>query len=323
VDRVLNKRHPVRTQTAGRVLAAAEALGYHGTALIRQRLGNEPPERKLGFILQWRSEEFYRNLGAALAEATERAPFIRGRPIVEFLDDLTPPSIVDALHRLAGKAAAIALVAADHPNISQAVEDLHRRGVPVFALLSDLSAPFRAGYLGLDHRKAGRTAAWTISRLARRPGKVAIVIGSHRYLGHELSEISFRSYFREHAPDFQVLEPLVNLEEPRISYEGVLNLLRRNDDLVGIYVAGGGGEGVIAALRESGRAQSVTAVCNELTQATRSGLIDGSLDMVISNPLTTLGEKTVEAMSGAVDRGGAEAAKPVLLPMELYVPENV
>jgi LacI family transcriptional regulator len=155
VDRVLNKRHPVRTKTAERVLTAAEALGYHGTGLIRQRLGNEPPERKLGFILQWRSEEFYRNLGAALAEATERASFIRGTPIVEFLDDLTPPSIVAALHRLAAKSAAIALVAADNPNIAQAIEELHRKGVPVFTLLSDLSAPCRAGYVGVDHRKAG------------------------------------------------------------------------------------------------------------------------------------------------------------------------
>ena len=323
VDRVLNKRHPVRSKTAERVLAAAEALGYHGTPLIRRRLGNDPPERRLGFILQWRSEEFYRNLGLALVEATERAPFIRGRPVVEFLDDLTPPSIVSTLHRLGAKVDAVALVAADHPNISQAVDDLHRQGVPAYALLSDLSASCRAGYIGLDHRKAGRTAAWTISRLARRPGKVAIVIGSHRYLGHELSEISFRSYFREHAPDFQVLEPLVNLEEPRISYEGVLNLLQRNDDLIGIYVAGGGGEGVIAALRESGRARLVAAVCNELTQATRSGLIDGALDLVISNPLKLLGEKAVEAMSKAVAGSSPDASSQILLPMELYVSENI
>jgi LacI family transcriptional regulator len=162
-----------------------------------------------------------------------------------------------------------------------------------------------------------------ISRLARRPGKVAIVIGSHRYLGHELSEISFRSYFREHAPDFQVLEPLVNLEEPRISYEGVLHLLQRNDDLVGIYVAGGGGQGVIAAIRESSRGSAVTAVCNELTQATRSGLIDGSLDLVISNPLKLLGERTVEAMARAIGRSAPDAANQILLPLELYVSENV
>jgi LacI family transcriptional regulator len=321
VDRVLNRRHPVRPGTAERVLAAAQSLGYHATGLIKQRL-QEAPQRTLGFILQTRKEEFYRNLGAALVEATDSATAIRGRAVVEYLDDLTPASIVSALHRLGAKADAVAIVAADHPNISQAIEELHRKGVPTFALLSDLTAPCRAGYLGLDHRKAGRTAAWTVSRLARGVGKVAIVIGSHRYLGHELCEISFRSYFREHAPGFQLLEPLVNLEEPRLAYEGTFNLLRRNEDLVGIYVAGGGVEGVVSALREAGRSDRLVVVCSDLTQVTREALIEGVVDLVISNPLAMLGEKAVGAMVGAIGRT-TDAANQILLPFELYLSENV
>lgn len=321
VDRVLNRRHPVRPATAERVLAAAQSLGYHATGLIKQRL-QEVPLRTLGFILQARSEEFYRNLGAALVEATNSATSIRGRSIVEYLDDLSPPSVVGALHRLGAKCDALAVVAADHPNISQAVEELHRKGVPTFTLLSDLTAPCRAAYIGLDHRKSGRTAAWTVTRLARRPGKVAIVIGSHRYLGHELCEISFRSYIREHAPDFQLLEPLVNLEEPRLAYEGTFNLLQRNPDLVGVYVAGGGGAGVISALREAGRSHGIAAVCGELTQVTRDALIDGVIDLVISNPLPLLSEKTVDAMVRAIG-GGSDASNGILLPFELYLSENV
>ena len=38
VDRVMNERHPVREETAHRVLAAAEKLGYHATGLLKQRL---------------------------------------------------------------------------------------------------------------------------------------------------------------------------------------------------------------------------------------------------------------------------------------------
>ena len=321
VDRVINRRHPVRPATTERVLAAAEKIGFHATGLIRQRV-DEAPRRTLGFVLQARREEFYRNLGGALAAATEAASPVRGTPVVEYLDDLSPASIVEALRRLGSRADALAVVAADHPNIAQAIEDLQRAGVATFALLSDLSAPHRAGYVGLDHRKAGRTAAWTVSRLARRPGKVAIVIGSHRYLGHELCEISFRSYFREHAPAFELLEPLLTLEEPRIAHEGTLNLLRRYADLVGIYVAGGGVDGVIAALRESGRQGEISVVCSDLTQATRTALIDRVIDLVISNPLPLLGEKAVEAMVECSNRR-SDTPEQILLPFDVFTSENV
>lgn len=181
VDRVLNGRHAVKAETARRVLAAAEAIGFWATALLRQRLRSEAPERTFGFLLQQRTASFYDPLGAALRAATEASPAVRGRPVVEFMDDLTPGAVADRLERLGGSVDAVAVVAADHPNVSRAVERLHQQGVPVIALVSDLAAEVRAGYVGLDSRKVGRTAGWFVSSLARQPGKVAVFVGSHRY----------------------------------------------------------------------------------------------------------------------------------------------
>src|SRR5688572_25154945 len=211
VDRVLNKRHPVRAGTARRVLEAAEALGYHATGLLRHRVGDQAPHRTLGFLLQKRDDYFYQALGAELVAATRAATAIQGRAVLEFVDELVPSLIARSLRELGAKAEALAIVAVDHPHVAEAITEMHGKGVPVFTLLTDLTAPARAGYLGIDCRKAGRTAAWAISRTAKRVGKVGILVGTHRYLGQELAEISFRSYFREHAPDFRLLEPLFNL----------------------------------------------------------------------------------------------------------------
>ena len=48
VDRVLNQRHPVREGTADRVLRAAEAIGYHATSLLKQRLRVDAPAADAG-----------------------------------------------------------------------------------------------------------------------------------------------------------------------------------------------------------------------------------------------------------------------------------
>lgn len=338
VDRVLNGRLPVRTANATRVRMAAEAIGFHAAALIRQRSAQGQLALTLGFVLQRHSEQFYKALGEALEAATLASPEIRGRPIVDYLDDLRPAIVAEKLQQMCERADAVALVAADHPHITRAIAEARDRGRPVVALLSDLTAPARSGYVGLDWRKTGRTSGWAMTKIAGRRGRVAIIIGSPRYVATELCEISFRSYLREHAPDLQLLEPLVSFEEPRLAYQGTLDLLQRTSDLVGIYMVGGGVEGVMDALREAGVAERVALICHDLTDNTREGLISGVLDFVIHQPRALFAAATVRALYAASlasaatqpfnetrHMEGAVQHSPThtFIPMELYTAENV
>ncbi|HEX6012498.1 MAG TPA: substrate-binding domain-containing protein, partial [Geminicoccaceae bacterium] len=254
--------------------------------------------------------------------ATRSAPGVQGRAAVEFVEEINAVRIVERMRALGGRVDALAVVSVDHPRVTEEVDRLRSAGVPTFALLSDLSAPSRAGYVGLDARKAGRTAAWAITRLSRRPGKAAIFVGSHRYLDHDLREISLKTYLRELAPDFTLLEPVIDLEDEAIAYDAALALLKRHPDLVGIYSTGGGTDGIVPALRETDRAGGTVFVCNELTPANRSGLIDGVIDLVISTPVARLAERAVAAMVEAA--GGAQpgGASQLLVPLELFVAES-
>lgn len=319
VDRVLNRRLPVREDTARRVVEAAEAIGYHAAGLLKQRL-IEVPQRTFGFLLQKR-DQFYQTLGAALAAETRAATFIRGRPVVEFTDEISPSIIAARIRDAAARTDALAVVAVDHPLVNEAVEEVAKSGKPVFTLLSDITAPSRAGALSVDTRKAGRTAGWTISRLAGGAGKIGILIGSHRYLSQELAEISFRSYLREHRPDLQLLEPLVNLDDQRFTYEAVVDLISSNPDIIGIYASGGGIEGLVRALRDEDAGRRIVVVCNELTPTTRTALIDGTIDLVLGTPIAALAHRAVAALAHAtVERSGM---LEVLLPADIFISENI
>jgi LacI family transcriptional regulator len=322
VDRVLNRRLPVREATALRVVAAAESIGYHATGLLRQRI-TEVRQCTLGFLLQKSDDDFYRALAFELQNATRSATSIRGKAMVEFMDELVPSFIASRIREIGTKVDVLAVVAVDHPLVSEAVEDIVAKGKSVFTLLSDLTTPARSGYIGVDARKTGRTAAWTISRLAKKPGKVGILLGSHRYLSQETAEISFRSYMRENAPQFQLLEPLVNLDDHRIAYEAVEHMISSNDDLVGIYMSGGGVEGMIRALREENAGCRIVAVCNELMPITRSALIDGTIDMVMATPAALLASHAVDAMARASNSERPENKNIIQLQAEIYVSENI
>jgi LacI family transcriptional regulator len=322
VDRVLNRRLPVREDTVQRVVAAAEQIGFHASGLLRRRLA-ERPKRTFVFLLQKRHDPFYQALGEALALATRNAAMIEGKPVIEFTEELAPARIAQRLLEAGARADAIAVVSVDHPLVNEAVEALTAKGKPVFTLLSDLTTSARAGYFAVESRRAGRTAGWAIARCARKPGKVAVLVGSHRYLSQETTEISFRSYMRENAPEFHVLESLINLDDDRITYEAVVNLVASAPDLSAIYVAGGGRDGMIRALQEEKAGARIFVVCNELVPPTRSALIDGTIDLVLATPSAAIAPRLVEAMAQACDHKPPQSVGENLFPAEIYISENI
>ena len=323
VDRLLNGRHAVREETARLIYDAAQAIGFHAAGLLRQRIERDVPPYRLGFVLQRPEQHFYASLGEHIVRAVAAAREFRGIPTLEHVTEQSPAAVTAKLRALAGRCQAVAVVSVDHPLIAAAVAELRDKGVPVFSLLSDFAAGVRAGYVGVDNRKAGRTAAWAIARTARQAGKVGLFVGSHRFLGHEMREIGLRSYFRENAPQFEVLDSYVNLEERRIAYEATFDLLHRHPDLAGFYVAGGGMEGVIEALREEGGGRDVVAVCNEITPDSRAALAENIITMVIATPVARLAGELVQIMAAAIASPAQEPPGQTFLPFDLYTSENI
>jgi LacI family transcriptional regulator len=324
VDRVLNSRLPVRDATAHRVIEAAQSVGYHATELMKMRVRQQAPLRKLGICLQKSQDPFYQALKNAFQEAAGNLQDVRCQLSVEFMDELSSSSIAEHMMALGRQVDVLAVVAVDHPHINDAVEALRLLGKPTFTLLSDISAPKRGGYVGLDNRKVGRAAAWTIARSVKQAGKVGLFVGSHRYLGQETREISFRSYFREHATSLQLLDTLVNLEDPQLAYEATLDLLHQHPDLVALYVAGGGSSGVIRALREEKTAERITVVCNEWTPDRRAALIEGVVDMLICTPEQELATKTLAVMVAALEQGGPlSLAQQHIVDLRLAIAETI
>ncbi|KOF13416.1 LacI family transcriptional regulator [Ensifer adhaerens] len=323
VDRVLNGRHPVREETARRVYDAAKGIGYHAVGLLRQRVFEDLPQYRLGFLLQKPQQSFYQAVAKEVDNAALALSNVRALPQIEFVANSTPTGITEKLKAMAARNQAIALVAPDYPAVTAVVEELKERGIPVFSLLSDFAAGVREGYIGLNNHKVGRTAAWMIAKAAKRPGKVAAFVGSHRFLGHELREIGFRSYFREHAPDFEVLDTMVNLDTAEITHEATLNLLQRHPDLTGFYVCGGGMEGAISAIREEKLEGKLIAVVNELTPESRAALADDVVTLAISTPTAALARETINLMIQAIDKGPTGAPGQTFLPFDLFTPENI
>ncbi|MGL4281907.1 MAG: LacI family DNA-binding transcriptional regulator [Albidovulum sp.] len=323
VDRVLNGREKVREATARQVFEAAQRIGYHAAGLIGQRIQTELPQMRFGFVLHKEKQAFYQNFAAEIGRAVAHATGVHAEAIIEYSPSQSPADFARLMAGMKGRVDAIAASAVTHHEVTEVVEDLRNAGIPCFSLLNDYAQGLRENYVGLNNLKVGRIAASMIATATHKPGKIAVFVGGYRWHGHELRETGFRSYFREYAPQFTILDTLVNLETRQLTYEATLDLLARHPDLRGIYCAGGGMEGAIAALREARAPGEVALVINELTPESRSALQDRYAVLVIATPLATLCRDLVALMVAAVANGPSEITGQHFLQPHLYIGESV
>lgn len=321
VNRVLSGAPNVRLSTRERVQQAAEEIGFYGLGSIQARVAAARPRLRFGVLLLQPHRPFYQNVARALEEAAATANGAEIELRIEFLEDLSPQNVANRALDLASSCHAICLTAAVHPVVTEALEQIQTRGIPVFALISQISVTGQMSYVGLDNWKVGRTSAWAFANICKAPGKIGILMGNPRYRNQEMNETGFRSYFRELAPGFTLLEPISTYEAAAVAQEMTERLLTEHPDLVGLYVSGGGISGVLAALRSSGRAGSMVVVGYDLMDVTRAALLDEAMTLVISHPLERLARDAVDGMIRACGNPGSNQTS--IVPFDIYTRENL
>jgi LacI family transcriptional regulator len=323
VNRVIGDGSNVRKQTRERVLQAAAEIGFYGLGSIEHSVKGGRAKHRLGVLLQQGNRHFYRDLGDALRRAAADNPHSTVNLSLEYLDDLSPENVATRLIAMSERCEVVALVAAEHPIVSQAIDTVLNEGVPVVGLIAQLTAKGNVSYVGLDNWKVGRTAAWAFDHMCRTPGKIGILVGSHRYRNQELNESGFRSYFREHNSEFTLLEPLATYESAAVARELTEKMLNNHPDMCGLFISGGGITGALAALREPNQRKNFVTVGYELYDVTRAGLIDRTLTMVISHPMKAFARETIATMIRAKEAGTDAGAQSIALDFEIYTAENV
>ena len=323
VDRALNGRGNVSARSIAAIAEAAKRIGYPLPASAPVNAPNAKPKFDLGFVLHKPSQSFYQRFAHEITRACAESTEAQITPHLSFSPSQAPDDFAKAITDAASKSQAVAATAINHPTLSRLVDRLTEEGIPLFPLLNDFAGRSGAGYFGLDNMKVGRLAGWMMATQLQRPCRVAVMVGGARWHGQGLRETGFRGALREHAPQIIVTDTSVNLETRQVTYEATLDLLQRHTDLAGIYVAGGGMEGAIAALREVRPPGKVSLIVNELTDDSRSALVDRYVTMVIGTPLEPLCRALVRSMVERITTGVDSRPNPVLFDPLIYLPDSV
>lgn len=325
VNRILAGKTKVHPATFQMVQAAAERIGYYGIGAIEARREAQLPTYRFGFLLQQSTREVYRIFARGIQEAAANRRDVKVTPLIDFVDLLEPSNIASRLIALGKECDAVAVIAADHPLIGQAIRELHHKGTPTVAYITDQSAPERAAYVGADNWKLGRTAAWFISEMSPAPGTIALFLGNHRYQCQDMADAAFRSYVRENAPHLTILDSRPTNEDSSEAYHMVKELLISEDNLAGLMIAGGGISGILKALREAppDQRKGVRVICRDIGPEARKGLTEGLITAALCHPLEEISSVLIQTMIDVTKNKEAGLTIQRAVPIEIVTPQNL
>jgi LacI family transcriptional regulator len=305
VDRALNGRPGVSPANRQRVLRAAKELGYlpsEGMVLLPSRPAH------LEFLIPFGQNGFMQDIARGITDFAATLPLV-GACNVVMLEDISPDTLVRALDSLPLATEGVGLITVDHPKTRHAIRRLHDSGIRVVTIASDvLNAP-RSAYVGVENRVAGRTAAQIMGLMCHtRRGAIALFVGSRAFHGHQEREAGFRTLLEEQYPELRILPVVETGEDSRRSRAAMTGLLRNVPDLVGIYCVGAGRKGIVEVLKLGGGTDRPFVVMHDLTESSRSWLVDDLIDVVIDQNARLVAEQAVIRLLGAI-----AAASPLLL----------
>jgi LacI family transcriptional regulator len=281
VDRVLNRRPGVHAETVDRVQAAVDLLKYRPDRLAARLARGR--DHRFRFVLPTGNNAFMQALESEVRSAAERFADERVHIAITNVDVFDGEVLADALENLRGEIDGVAVVALDHPSVREAIDDLAATGVTVVTLVSDVPRAHRAHYVGIDNSAAGRTAASLLGRfLGGRIGKVGLIAGSIALRDHIERQLGFEQVISRDFPTLHLLPVREGRDDDERADELATTLLNENPDLIGIYSAGAGNVGIVAALERARRTRDVVFIAHELTPFSRRHLIRGTIDAIIN-----------------------------------------
>lgn len=302
VDRVVNGRPNVAPEVRERVQKMINEYGYK-TPAQRQAARVGRGAYRIGVILPSWDAFFIRRMREGIRVAVHNRGLNDVNVLVEELKNRSHRSYFEAIERLEGRGIdGLILTAPDTLAMSEEIDRLVTAGVQVVTCDSDVRQSRRLYHIGQDMVKSGRVAAGLLAPYISG-AEVLVVTGNREFTAHGLRVRGFLDRLYEIFGGNVNAHVIESVEQYELTYDGVLQNLRQNPRLRGIYMANESVRGCMDALERAKPARKVHVVCHDLTPHARQYLEDGRLDFIIDQDFSAQTTRAIEVLAHTLRTG--------------------
>ncbi len=281
VDRALNKRGNVKPEVEKRILDIAERLGYKPN-LAAKSLASSGQHSIIGVLVCAEGNDFFGEVLAGIASAADEIKDFGFRVLVKKMrgfDVEDQLKLIDELEELG--IAALAVTPINDVKIRDRLHGLLEAGIPVVALNVDIEGGENITYVGCDYTVSGQTAGAMMGLVTKGQGRVLVVTGSKRILGHNMRVEGFTQVLTDEYPNLSVVDIIETNDSNDTAYAVLTERMQRGIDFDAIYFVAGGAVGGIQAIIDQGEAHRFKVITNDATsdriKQMRAGIIDATI----------------------------------------------
>jgi LacI family transcriptional regulator len=281
VDRALNNKPGVKSETRRKILQIAESLSYTpnslGKALVLKK-----QNIKLGFILEPVNNPYFvelrRGVEQRIAEL-EHYGVSSYLFVMNSLEEREQLQLMDKMYDLG--VSGIALNAINSPAIRDKIDSFVGRGIRVVTCNTDNIASRRSCFVGFENELSGRLAAELLAKFTGERGKFVVEVGFKFIQAHMDRLKGFTDKIAESYPDITVPRVMESGEDNHTAMKNTLDVLEANPGISGFYLTCFGIEGIVNAIKLKNPGKKISIVCHDLVIPTgdyiRQGLVSATI----------------------------------------------
>lgn len=279
VDKVIHDRPGVNVETKEKVLAIIKELNYKPNPIGKALVKNQSPI-KIGVILTPEHNPFIKDMLKGIKQAEEEF-YAFGIEVIthipETLETREHLSILEELER--ERVDGIALFPIHDKKVRAKITELQEKGISILTFNSRVDNINELCFVGQDHFKGGKVAAGLMSKLLPDGGEVGIILSSHQLSCHDDRLSGFINRLNDCHSAISIVEIRENQDKRSEAKKIATKYLTKHPNLKGIYITGGGVEGVVDAFQSENR--SVKLIGHDLTDGSATLLKEHSIDFII------------------------------------------
>lgn len=325
VDRVLNNRGSVNSETAQKVREIADAISYSPNRLGK-RLAIKKKQLRFGCVLfgSTASNPYFEDVVEAIKRKSLELEDYGVEVEVRYASLYTPQVLAQQIDELVeGGVNGLVLTPVDSPEVVQRIAALKEKGIPVVTIDSDLPAGGRLAYVGSNSFASGRTAANLMALFTGSHAKVGVVMGSKQVKNHVDRVAGFNDYINENKLDMEVVGVVTNHDEDIESYTKTKALLEENPRVNALFLAAAGVNGACRAVEDAGRQGELIIISFDTVPYTRQKVREGVISATIGQQPDVQGRRSLDILLDYLGMGIPPTRECYYTKTEIYIKENI
>jgi len=322
IDRVLNARPGVRQATVERVNKAIEEIhfvrDFSAANLARSK------EYELVFLLPDHDDEFIGLIQDAITEANQSLVHERINVTIAQAPANDPHRLAAEIDKLSALGVdGVAIMAPETPQVRDAISRLNARGIAVVAFVSNQPNAENTSFVGINNEGAGRTVGQLMARFTgEKRGMVLVLTETIQSRDSQERRLGFDTIMAKYAPRLKVCPSLEDYGDQVRTAQIFKTALQSDPPVVGIYLMNHDIHEAMQAIEAFGSSQNIVVIGHELTPQTRSRLIDGALDAVITQDVGHLVHSSIRVLKAKINKTNTVASQERIR-IEITLRENM